>query len=331
MRYYFVILLCKTIPPLPRRGGGVNQEDFPLKRYIAGLACAATAVLGVPALASTAHAQAADPISALKSQLKSGNGVAFVDTLKIRSGKKSTILAHRKGELQFGASGVEASDHTTQLRFEEDLLAFDTEENTFGAEEDDIEKTETEKDLDRLFSGLTEPERVVRVKNKAYIWGGAFGQFLPQDKPWLVYPQDTFGLTGSLGQFVNPTEPATLKALLAHATVKRPTAYSGKITFGELHKVSPWFRVAHEAPLSKQQAKLVVNWRLFLNADRLPVRLTTSSSDFANGPTSTIDTRYSGWGSKVTIDAPPADQISTMKELNERFAADTPIPLLTVK
>ncbi|WP_436761114.1 hypothetical protein [Streptosporangium sp. V21-05] len=325
MRYYFVILLRKAIPPLPHQGGGVNQEDFPLKRYIAGLACAATAVLGVPALASTAHAQAADPVSALKSRLKSGYGVAFVDTVKIRNGKKSTTLAHRKGELQFGASGVAASDHTTQLRAQEDLFAFDTEENDGG------EKTEAEKDLDRLFAGLAEPERVVRVKNKAYIQGGAFGQFLPEDKPWLVYPKDTFGLTGSLGQFVNPTEPSTLKALLARATVKRPTAYSGKITFGELNKVSPWFRVAQEVPLTKQQAKTVVNWRLFLNADRLPVRLTISSSDFANGPTSTIDTRYSGWGSKVTIDAPPADQVSTMKELNDRFAADTPVPLLTIK
>ncbi|MEU4536329.1 hypothetical protein AB0G15_15835 [Streptosporangium sp. NPDC023825] len=303
-----------------------------MKRYIAGLACAATAALSVPALASTAHAQAADPVSALRSQLKSGNGVAFVDTVKIRSGKKSTLLADRKGELQLGPSGVEASDHTTQLRVEGDLFAFGTEENTFGPKDDDAEeKSEAQKDLDRLFAGMAEPERVVRVKKKAYIWGGAFGQFLPADRPWLAYPKDTFGLTGSLGQFVNPAEPATLKALLARATVKRPTAYSGKITFGELNKVSPWFRARQEIPLSKQQAKLTVSWRLFLNADRLPVRLTTSSLDFTDGPTTTIDTRYSGWGSKVTIEAPPADQISTVKELNERFAADTPIPLLTVK
>ncbi|GAA4179077.1 hypothetical protein GCM10022252_00030 [Streptosporangium oxazolinicum] len=301
-----------------------------MKRYIAGLACAATAVLGVPALASTAHAQAADPISALKKQLKSGYGVTYVDTIKTKRAGKSTVVGKRTGELQFDASGVIASDHTTQLRLDEDLFEFTTE-SAPGTGQDDGEKTEEERDLDRLFAGLAEPERIVRVKKKAYSQGGAFSRFLPADKPWLEYPKDTLGLTGSMGQPVNVAEPATLKALLARATVKRPTAYSGKITFGELYKVSPWFRAAREEASLDRQTDLVINWRLFLNADRLPVRLATSYAAFEGDLVSTVDTSYSGWGSKVTIDAPPADQISTLKEVEARFEADTPIPLLTVK
>lgn len=331
MRYHSVILLHKNVLPLPQQGGGLNQEDFPLKRYIAGLACAATAALGVPALASTAHAQAADPVSALKSQFKSGRGVTYVDTIKTQNAGKGTVLGKRKGELQFDASGISASDHTTELRFTEDALAFDTGDSDSSGEESSSEKTKEEKQLEKLFAGLAEPERVVRVNKKAYIWGGAYGQFLPRDKPWLGSPEDTFGLTGSLGQFINAAEPATLKALLARATVKRPTAYAGKITFGELQKVSPWFRVTQGRKLSGQQAKITVSWKLFLNADRLPVRLATSLATFKGGPTSTVDTSYSGWGSEVAIAAPPADQVATVKELEAGFAADTPIPLLTVK
>ncbi|WP_030912599.1 hypothetical protein [Streptosporangium amethystogenes] len=296
-----------------------------MKRYIAGLACAATAVLGAPALASTAHAQAADPITALQGQLKNGHGVTYVDTIKTQGGSKNTIAGHRKGELQFGTSGISASDHTTQLHFDEGALAFSTEE-------DDAEETEEQKKLSKLIAGLAEPERVVRVKKKAYLSGGAFGQFLPQDKPWLGYPEDTLGLTGSMGQVVNAAEPATLKALLAHATVKKPTAYAGKITFGELQKVSPWFRAAQGGgKLSGEQAKIMIKWKLFLNADRLPARLATSYTQFSGGSAWTVDTRYTNWGSKVTIDAPPADQVATMKELQAGFEADTPIPLLTVK
>jgi hypothetical protein len=325
MRYPFVILHSESVSSPPRRGGGVSQEDFPLKRYIAGLACAATAVLGAPALASTAHAQAADPITALKGQLKDGNGVTYVDIMKTQGSSKNTIAGHRKGELQFSTSGISASDHTTQLRFEEGALDL-----SFG--EDEHDTTEEEKKLSKLFAGLAEPERVVRIKKKAYLSGGVFGQFLPQDKPWLGYPGDTLGVTGSMGQLINVAEPATLKTLLAHATVKKPAAYAGKITFGELQKVSPWFRASHDGlKLSGEQAKTTINWKLFLNADRLPARLATSYTQFSSGPTWTVDTRYTNWGSKVTIDAPPADQVATMKELQAGFKTDTPIPLLTVK
>ncbi|GAA0832803.1 hypothetical protein ACFQVD_24975 [Streptosporangium amethystogenes subsp. fukuiense] len=296
-----------------------------MKRHIAGLACAVTAVLGVPALASTAHAQAADPITALKGQLKNGLGVTYIDTLKRQDGSKNAIAGHRRGELQFGTSGISASDHTTQLRFDEDTFAFSTGE-------DGTEETEEQKKFSKLLAGLAEPERVVRVEKKAYLSGGAFGQFLPQDKPWLGYPGDTLGVTGSMGQVINAAEPATLKTLLAHATVKKPAAYAGKITFGELQKVSPWFRASQDGEkLSGERAKTTIKWKLYLNADRLPARLATSYSEFSSGPTWTVDTRYTNWGSKVTIDAPPADQVATVKELQAGFEADTPIPLLTVK
>ncbi|MEV0751116.1 hypothetical protein [Streptosporangium sp. NPDC050280] len=290
-----------------------------MKRYIAGLACAATAMLGVPALASTAHAQAADPISALKKQFKSGLGVTYVDTTKVRASYGSAVTAQRKGVFQFGASGINASDQTTKLRFKASDIAAISE----NASEEDA----------KVLAGLTSPERVIRVKNTSYISGGIFGQFLPGDKPWLKIPGGALGNTGRLSQLVNPAEPATLKALLARATVKRPTAYSGKITFGELYKVSPWFRAGVFIPPTAKQSKTVVEWKLVLGSDLLARKLTTSYSAGAlgaqGGMTLSVETRYTGWGSKVTVKAPPADQIALPGDLDEGVEADGPIQLLS--
>ncbi|MEU4829761.1 hypothetical protein [Streptosporangium sp. NPDC023615] len=289
-----------------------------MKRYIAGLACAATAVLSVPALASTAHAQAADPITALKSQFKNGRGVAFVDTTKVRYNGQGAVMAQRKGALQFGASGISASDQTTKLR----IKASDVAQMSEGLEEEEA----------KVLAGLAKPERVIRVKNTSYTSGGIFGEFLPEGKTWLQLPGGMMGNTARLSQLVNPAEPVTLKALLAHATTKTRTAYAGKITFGELYKVSPWFRAGVFLKPTAKQAKSVVTWRLALGSDLLPRRLTTSYSGSAlgaaGGPTLTVETRYTGWGSRVSVKAPPADQVAKPGELEEGVEADAPIPLL---
>ncbi|OUC95212.1 hypothetical protein [Streptosporangium minutum] len=283
-----------------------------MKRYIAGLACAATAVLGAPALASTAHAQAADPITALKSQFSSGRGVNFVDTTKMQGPQGSMVLAKRTGALQFGSSGISASDQTGQLRFKASDF-----EGAFGDDED----------MSKLFAGLAKPERVVRIKNATYVSGGVMGEFMPADKTWVRFPDGMLGFTGTVSQFVNVAEPATLKTLLAHAT-KRAGTYSGKITFGELNKVSPWFRASMGAPSAKT-AKTVVSWKLFLGSDRLAKRLVTTYSAAGSDESAvTVDTRYTGWGSKVTVKAPPADQIADLKDLEEGAETATSIPLL---
>ncbi|MBB2909561.1 hypothetical protein FHS43_000807 [Streptosporangium becharense] len=308
-----------------------------MKRMIAVLT-SATAVALTASLPVAAHAsaQAPDPLTALKKQLTAGHGVQFVDTVKTRKAGRTEVISKREGELQFDAAGISASDHTSRPRVKESDLEFDlsSPESGFGDAEDDRspEAVQAEEQLDKLLKGLADPERVVRVKKAAYLSGGVFGPFLPVGKPWLHIPEDTLGVTGSIGQHINPAEPATLKALLANATVKRPTSYAGKITFGELHKVSPWFRAAMGRKLYGDMAKDTLNWKLFLGTDRLPARLTTTETD-SSGKTVglTVDTRYTGWGSEVSITAPADDQIATMKELEDRFLSDNPIPLVTVK
>ncbi|WP_406318708.1 hypothetical protein OHA77_14855 [Streptosporangium sp. NBC_01639] len=285
-----------------------------MKRHIAGLACAAAAVLSVSTFASTAHAQAADPVTALKGEFTSGRGVSFVDTTKINTPAGNFVFSQRKGAFQFGASGISASDQTTKLRIKEsDLEALSGEEASGG------------------LAGLAKPERTIRVKNVSYISGGLFGEFLPAEKTWLRVPGGPIGLTGRLSQLVNVAEPATLKSLLAHATTKRSGLYGGKITFGELYKVSPWFRTSVLVKPSSSEAKTVVSWKLFVGSDRLATRLTTTYSAAglgAKGTTMTVDSRYTGWGSKVTVKAPPAEEIAELKDLEEGADAATSIPLL---
>ncbi|MEV8633349.1 hypothetical protein AB0395_16980 [Streptosporangium sp. NPDC051023] len=281
-----------------------------MKRYIAGLACAATAALSVPALASTAHAQAADPVTALKSKLGSGQGVTFVDKTKIYTAGKSAVIVDRTGTLQFGPSGIVASDQTGKLRLSEKDLK---ELNDALAEADQEDQDDAA--FIRAFAGLAKPERVVRIGRTSYISGGFFGEFLPAGKTWLRFPGDSLGIMGSMTQSVNAAEPETLKALLAHATTKRTGFYSGKITYGELFKVSPWLRASLSGERPGALSKTAVNWKLYVGADQLPQRLTTTYVAYPDKTVTTYDTTYSGWGSKVSIKAPAPETVAKPQEL----------------
>ncbi|MFF5207224.1 hypothetical protein [Streptosporangium sp. NPDC000396] len=94
--------------------------------------------------------------------------------------------------------------------------------------------------------------------------------------------------------------------------------YSGTTTFGKLAKVSPWFRAS--LPL-RSSDKTVVTYKLTVNSGGLPQRLTTSypatgifDSSGWEGKTISIETRFTGWGAKVSIKAPPAGKVTTKLE-----------------
>ncbi|MFC4057876.1 hypothetical protein ACFOWE_06200 [Planomonospora corallina] len=279
-----------------------------MKRFIAGLACAALAGMAVPTLASAAHAQApAEPLAALRSKLGTGNGVSFSEKTKVTNRDTRLVLSSRKGVLQFGTSGVVASDHTTKLRIKSD----DLDELVVPLQNSYDEDSQA---VAKMMDGLSKPERTVTVKNVSYVSGGMFGQLLPEGKNWLRVPGGMNGFTGSYGQLINPAEPATLKALLAHA-VKRPGGYAGKTTFGELYKVSPWFRASVMEKPTGKAAKTVLTWKLSVGADRLPTRLTSTYGDKTSS--FTVETDYTRWGAKVSVKAPPAEEVAEITEIAE--------------
>ncbi|MBF8185408.1 hypothetical protein ITP53_06580 [Nonomuraea sp. K274] len=239
------------------------------------------AAMAVLLAAAPAQAAVADPVKALKAKLGTGKGVTFTDVTSLLEDSKKTTFLRRKGKLQFDKSGVVASDITT-----------DHKKHTGGLFDD----------MRPVSSG-----RSIWVGGKVYSTDPMVGS-VPKGKKWGkdLMPMPG-GFSGVYSQVVNPAEPATLKALLKGERNGR--TYSGKISYSDLAKVSPWFRAA--MPLSRGDTA-VISYRLTLDARNLPQRLVAAhlaaihvleGVDAGDSRFST-ETRYSGWGSRVRITAP---------------------------
>lgn len=262
-----------------------------MKRLLLGvaLATAASAIVAAPA-----QAAGKDPVAAVKQQFVAGKGVKFVDRTSITDGKRSAIVLRRTGTFQFGRSGVVASDQTTKFNIPAELLG---EDEKF----------------------MAKPEHVIVTGRKTYLSGSFWSTVASESQPWLKFPTPLpGGLLGSNSQLVNVTEPATLKTLLKGAK-HSGSVYSGSITFGKLKQVSPWARASFFTKQSAAQLKTPISFKLVVNSKGLPVRLVTTYPLSALGKVTrseknvkfSVASTFSGWGSKVTISAPPADQIYT--------------------
>ncbi|MEU8205892.1 hypothetical protein [Streptosporangium sp. NPDC049046] len=252
---------------------------------------AVTAVALVTGAPAQAHAQAApaDPVKALKSQFVPGKGVRFTDrTTMIEEGKGQPYL-RRTGSFQFGRGGIVASDISSK----------------------------GPGPADEVFTSSVSG-RTIRIGTTSYSQGGTYRDKMPSGKSWY---KGSDGMTGGVGgwfsQLVNVAEPATLASLLKGAKKSR-TTYSGTTTFGKLAKVSPWFRAT--LPL-RSSDKTVVTFKLTLDRNHLPQRLTTSfpptgiyDSTGWEGNTISVETRFTGWGGKVSIKAPPVNKVTTKLE-----------------
>ncbi|MFI9554201.1 hypothetical protein [Nonomuraea endophytica] len=265
-----------------------------MKRIFAGVALtvAAAALTAAPAQAAAPK----DPVVALKKQFVAGTGVKFVDRTILANRGQREIFMRRTGTFAFSKAGLAASDITGKFNFKQSDLPEDAPD---------------------LLKGLFAAERTIRVGTTSYISGGMFGTMLPEDKTWIKFPKGpTGGLTGLYGQMVNITEPNTLKTLLKSGKAIKG-GYAGAITVGQLNKVSAWYRASLFDKPTKKQQKAVISWKLQLDGKGLPKRLVTTYSPVAIGmdaegkETLSVDTRYTGWGSKVTITAPPADDVTT--------------------
>ncbi|MGN9846572.1 hypothetical protein ACTMTI_51565 [Nonomuraea sp. H19] len=140
---------------------------------------------------------------------------------------------------------------------------------------------------------------------------------MPAGKSW--YKSDGFssGASGYFGQPINPVEPATLATLIKKAK-KVKNAYTGKITFKELDQVSPWFRAS--IPL-RYHDDTQVSYTLTVGASGLVTRVTSPyaatgvfDSNAWEGKTFAVETRFTGWGGKVSIKAPDAGKVTTKLE-----------------
>ncbi|AWS47071.1 hypothetical protein [Streptosporangium sp. 'caverna'] len=261
-----------------------------MKRVIAGISTAVAITLATAVPAQAAAPAPADPIKALKSQFVVGKGMKFTDLSVVIWDDESEPYLQRTGSFQFGKTGIIASDISSKsAKKSSDPRAADP-------------------------TGIFAPSRTIRIGTTSYLSGGSYRESMPEGKSWY---KDQKGMTGGssgwFGQLVNIAEPATLASLLKGAK-RAGVSYSGTTTFGRLAKVSPWFRAT--LPL-RSSDKTVVTFKLTVNRGGLPQRLTTSHAvtGIFDGPgwegkTITVDTRFTGWGTKVSIKAPPASKVT---------------------
>ncbi|WP_157548276.1 hypothetical protein [Nonomuraea candida] len=279
-----------------------------MKRILTGVALTATAALvtATPALAAAPKS----PVAAVKKQLAPGKGVTFTESTKVEMGGQREIVIRRSGSLLFKKSGIAASDVTGKFNLPAELGELAEEE---GGE---------------FIKAMATPERTIKIGNTAYLSGGLWSTFLPEGETWFKAPNGpNGGVTGVYGQPLNVAEPATLKTLFKSAKATRG-GYTGKVKLGDVWKTSSWLRSSWLSKPSAKAAKATISWKLEVNAAGLPTRLVSTfpGSVIGNKGSVSVDTRYSGWGSIMSIKAPTEgvatefengeDEISELEELN---------------
>ena len=257
-----------------------------MKRIIAGLALASAAAL---VTATPAQAAPADPVKALKKQFAAGKGVRISESAVNKvTGSKAGAPVTTKGVLGFGKSGVVSADLRTGGK---------------GA---------------GLLSSL--PPHTITVGKYTYAQGGLFSEQLPDGKKWVRYPSSGAPRTGN--QPLDIFRPNVLKELVTSAKSFKGGSYRGAITFGRLAKL-------YGEKLDKKYGKVAIKYVLDVNSKGLVSRLRTEYSlDFGllGKTTSTVSTRYTGWGGKVTVKAPPTDQVIDYTELGEDSGVPEELP-----
>jgi hypothetical protein len=262
-----------------------------VKRVIAGIAAA---MVTMSVAATPVQAATADPVKALKSRFVAGKGVKFTDVTTLVEFTGNTTFLKRTGSFQFGRAGIVASDTSARRTVDEAEMPIN------------------------MVWRLTRPERTIRIGTTSYYSGGPWAP--PKGKTWIKHPHGmSAGFSGWYGQLVNVAEPATLKALITQGK-RTGRTYSGAISFGALEKVSPWLQNADVIKMPKEYKAAVLRFTLTLGTNGLPQRLVTVYPQKTHGGTEpgkeerrvSVETRYTGWGSRVTIKAPPASEVAVV-------------------
>ncbi|GAA2390903.1 hypothetical protein [Nonomuraea africana] len=269
-----------------------------MKRIIIGLAL----TTGV-ALVGAAPAQAApkaDPVKALKAQFTPGKGVTFSSVVRMGGSGETLITTRENGTIGFDKSGPAASDITFKMQLDPTLKALLEEEDQAS------------------FAVLAKPTRTISVKGKTYVSGSMVAQVLPEGKTWVRYTGAASTNRGE-GAFLDVFEPATLKTLVAGASSYRNGVAKGTISTAKLRSVSRTFRSGGDSIGAKK-----ITWALWINAKGQVTRVSAKMAVPMRGVTleMTQDSRFSGWGAKVAISAPPSAQVVDSKDLGE----DAPTP-----
>ncbi|MCP2350461.1 hypothetical protein [Nonomuraea roseoviolacea] len=240
-------------------------------------------VSAAPAQAAPARIAAKDPVSALKARLVPGHGVRFTDTTTVKADDGDAGLLERTGTFQFSRKGIAASDITAKW--------------SAGTGRED-----------------EKPERTISIGKVSYDRSEMWKDKMPPGKTWYRSRGLPGGGGGFYGQVINPAEPGTLAVLLKKGKRSGATL-KGTITFKELAKVSPWFDAS--VPIRSDNAAKV-SYAVTFDGSGLAAKVTSSypanavlDTSGMDGKTLTIESRFTGWGRKVSVKAPDPGTVTT--------------------
>ncbi|MEV8633348.1 hypothetical protein AB0395_16975 [Streptosporangium sp. NPDC051023] len=273
-----------------------------MRRSIAMVTAALLAsALAVAAPATAQAAAPADPVKALQRQLRPGHGIQITETNRSHW-KHGSVTVRRSDILQFDRSGIAAVDVVRRATSSPPL-------------------------------GKKNPvnvQRTITVGGRNYHYDPSMNARLPKGKTWVRDSRENGKWSAVFGdQVLNVLEPATLGFMLRTSARRLPdrggVQYRGTITWAQLFKVSRSF---HEQwsfiPLGKA-GRSKIKWRLWLDATGLPARLVTEDTFGGLVDNAVNDIRYTGWGSRVVVTAPPADRV--IDELDVDYTPEPPTPL----
>ncbi|WP_061298175.1 hypothetical protein [Herbidospora cretacea] len=229
------------------------------------------------------------PPDALRAQFKAGDGVTMTTRYWSEfDGKQQPGTLH-KFRAEFGSGGLVAVERRA---FYKPATPFDPPP------------------IRRIFRG------------RAYCKHYELTCVAPPDKNWLRQDGKRYSPHLESGR-ISPTEPATIKALLAKATSKgrggvydgtRTTIYRGVITEAELYRLSPAARYNRTKPTGKDAGNTIA-WRLWIGQDGLVRRIHTSATSSlleTLSRTDFTDSLLSGWGAKTDVPEPAASDTATV-------------------
>ncbi|WP_326634239.1 hypothetical protein OIE67_50935 [Nonomuraea fuscirosea] len=236
-----------------------------------------------------------------------------MDDLPRGSFPSTSFHVHTRGILRLGRSGIVSSDLRREVKANYWHVHFLKEDAANGDRRD--------ADLVKVF---TRPQRLRTVGGVQYANGPAYGQ-----KGWVNLGKAPGGAGLHGDQVIDIFEQPTLKALIAKATINRPSGaivgvdnravvkkswtIRGTITLTELFKLSPAFREMVGGPLHPRMRNLSLMWGISADLSGRPIVVQTvlrtgkEDTDLEIGNVVSA-TRY-GWDAKAAVTAPTAMRV----------------------
>ncbi|MET8054250.1 hypothetical protein ABZU75_42410 [Streptosporangium sp. NPDC005286] len=279
------------------------------------LAMSAAEAAGTAGAGVAGVAPPPSPVTRLRQQFGEHTGLRISDVGRVYRGGKAVVTIWRKGRVEFDETGVYGTDTVGRTELGRGAV----------------------KELERQLGRQLGSTRVICFPNEAYLSGPGYETWLPEGKTWLgLIGPANIKQTAALPQIVDIFEPATLGTLLSHTAVRRKlrsgTFLQGTVTLRTLYKASPSLRDRLAGPPKGRSARIPVGFRLWLDRSNLVRRLSTTWRQPLGGSpgkytTTVVDTRYTGWGSSVTLVPPPPEDTADAGRVGADFPEPAVLPI----